>query len=66
MGEINQALYLKLRLSLTSRDTEEIAKERGLRVEQAIIQRWIIKDKPALEQSFKRKKTSVRDSIHSF
>ena len=56
---IVQAVYLKLRFSLSYRDIEEILKDRGLGVDHATIQRWVIKYTPELERSFQRKKRPI-------
>jgi putative transposase len=59
---ILQAVYLKLRFSLSYRDIEEILKDRGLGVDHATIQRWVIKYTPELEKSFHRKKRRIGKS----
>jgi putative transposase len=59
---IVQAVYLKLRFSLSYRDNEEILKYRGLGVDHATIQRWVIKYTPDLERSFHQKKRSIGKS----
>ncbi len=59
---IVQAVYLKLRFSLSYRDIEEIMKDRGLGVDHATIQRWVIKYTPELGKSFHRKKRSIGTS----
>ena len=56
---IVQAVYLKLRFSLSYRDVEEILKNRGWGVDHATIQRWVVKYTLALERSFQRKKRSI-------
>ncbi len=56
---IVQAVYLKLRFSLSYRDIEEILKDRGLGADHATIQRWVVKYTPELEKSFYRKKRSI-------
>ncbi len=56
---IVHAVYLKLRFSLSYRDIEEILKDRGLGVDHATIQRWVIKYTPELEKSFHRKKRNI-------
>ena len=38
---IIQAVYLKLRFSLSYRDVEEIMRIRGVEVDHATIQRWV-------------------------
>ncbi len=59
---IVQAVYLKLRFSLSYRDIEEILKDRGLGVDHATIQRWVVKYTPLLEKSFHRKKRNIGSS----
>ncbi len=56
---IIQAVYLKLGFSLSSRNIEEILKDRGLGVDHATIQRWVIKCTLEFEKSFHRKKRSI-------
>ena len=58
---ILQAVYFKLRFSLSYRDVEEILQIRGVQVDHATIQRWVFKFAPLLEQEFlKRKKPVAR------
>jgi putative transposase len=59
---IIHAVYLKLRFSLSYRDIEEILKDRGLGVDHATIQRWVVKFTPALEKAFQKKKRKVGKS----
>ena len=59
---ILQAVYLKLRFSLSYRDIEEILKDRGLGVDHATIQRWVVRYTPELEKSFHRKKRNIGKS----
>ena len=44
-----QAVYFKLRFSLSYRDVEEILKIRGVEVDHATIQRWVNKFMPEIE-----------------
>ena len=37
-----QAIYLKLRYPLSYRDIEEILSDRGINVDHATIQRWVV------------------------
>ncbi len=54
---IIQAVYLKLRFTLSYRDVEEIMRIRGVEVDHATIQRWVFKFMPEIEiQMHKRKK----------
>jgi transposase-like protein len=43
---ILQAVYYKLRFSLSYRDIEELLKIRGITVDHATIQRWVFKFTP--------------------
>lgn len=45
---ILQAVYFKLRFTLSYRDVEEIMKIRGVIVDHATIQRWVYKFMPFL------------------
>ena len=57
---IIQAVYLKLRFTLSYRDVEEILRIRGVDVDHATIQRWVFKFMPEIEiQMRKRKKVLV-------
>jgi len=44
-----QAVYFKLRFSLSYRDVEEILKIRGVEVDHATIKRWVNKLMPEIE-----------------
>ncbi|TDW52712.1 hypothetical protein EV144_1011404 [Flavobacterium sp. 270] len=46
---ILQAVYFKLRFTLSYRDVEEIMKIRGVIVDHATIQRWVYKFTPLIE-----------------
>jgi putative transposase len=46
---IIQAVYLKLRFSLSYRDVEEIMSIRGAEVDPSTIQRWVFKFMPEIE-----------------
>src|SRR4051794_14817528 len=50
---ILQAVYFKLRFSLSYRDVEELLSIRGVTVDHATIQRWVYKFTPLLEQTFR-------------
>lgn len=43
-----------LAYSLSYRDIEELAMERGLKVEHSTINRWVIEYSPQLEESFRK------------
>jgi putative transposase len=55
---ILQAVYFKLRFSLSYRDIELLS-IRGIKVDHANIQRWVFKFTPLVEQQFKKRKRSV-------
>ncbi len=44
-----QAVFWYLRYSLSYRDIEELMKERGVEVDHATVQRWIVKYTPLLQ-----------------
>ncbi len=56
---ILQAVYFKLRFSLSYRDVEELMSIRGVKVDHATIQRWVFKFTPLVEQQFRKRKKSV-------
>ena len=51
---ILQAVYFKLRFSLSDRDLEELLSIRGVKVDHATIQRWVFKFTPLVEQQFRK------------
>lgn len=53
---ILQAVYFKLRFTLSYRGVEEIMKVRGVQVDHATIQRWVYKFAPLIEFQMKREK----------
>jgi len=56
---ILQAVYFKLRFSLSYRDVEELLSIRGVKVDHATIQRWVFKFTPLVEQQFRKRKKAV-------
>jgi putative transposase len=56
---ILQAVYFKLRFTLSYRDVEEIMKMRGIQVDHATIQRWVFKFTPMIESQMKKRKNRV-------
>ena len=56
---IQQAVYFKLRFSLSYRDIEELMSIRGVKVDHATIQRWVFKFTPLVEQQFRKRKKIV-------
>ena len=53
---IIQAVYFKLRFSLSYRGVEEIMKKRGVEVDHATIQRWVFKFMPEIDIQMRRRK----------
>jgi putative transposase len=56
---ILQAVYFKLRFSLSYRDVEELMTIRGVKVDHATIQRWVFKFSPLVEKQFNTRKKPV-------
>jgi putative transposase len=56
---ILQAVYFKLRFTLSYRDVEELLRIRGVQVDHSTLQRWVFKFSPLIEANRKR---SVYDS----
>ncbi|WP_088323823.1 IS6 family transposase [Polaribacter tangerinus] len=56
---ILQAVYFKLRFSLSYRYVEELLSIRGSKVNHANIKRWVFKFTPLVEQQFRRRKKLV-------
>ncbi|HUS86788.1 MAG TPA: IS6 family transposase [Bacteroidales bacterium] len=56
---IIQAVYFKLRFSLSYRDVEEIMKIRGVEVDHATIRRWVYKFMPEIEIQMRKRKKVV-------
>ena len=56
---ILQAVYFKLRFTLSYRGVEEIMKMRGIVVDHASIQRWVFKFAPWIESQIKKRKNRV-------
>ncbi|RWW91722.1 IS6 family transposase [Flavobacterium cerinum] len=59
---ILQAVYLKLRFTLSYRDVEKIMKMRGVQVDHVTIQRWVYKFTPFIELQMKKRKLRVGTS----
>ncbi len=55
---ILQAVYFKLRFSLSYRDVEELLSIRGVKVDHATIQRWVSNSHP-LQSTIQKAKESV-------
>src|SRR3954471_4908351 len=59
---ILQAVYFKLRFSLSYRDVEELLSIRGVIVDHATVQRWVYKFTPLIEVGFKKRRKIVGKS----
>ena len=59
---ILQAVYFKLRFSLSYRDVEELISIRRVTVGQATEQRWVYKFTPLIEVAFRKVKKIVTSS----
>jgi len=53
---ILQAVYFKLRFTLSYRDVEELLSIRGVKVDHSTIQRWVHKFSPMIEANMNRRK----------
>ena len=60
--DILQAVYFKLRFSLSYRDVEELLSIRGVEVDHATIQRWVYKFTPLIEAGLKKRRKKVVNS----
>ena len=56
---ILQAVYFKLRFSFSYRDIEEILRIRGVIVDHANLQRWVVKFTPIIDMNFRKRKKIV-------
>lgn len=59
---ILQAVYFKLRFTLSYRDVEELLSIRGVDVDHATIQRWVFKFTPLLDHNFRMRIKSTGKS----
>jgi putative transposase len=59
---IIQAVYFKLRFTLSYRDVEELLSIRGVKVDHSTIQRWVYKFSPEIEKNMHKRKYRVGDS----
>ncbi|NQY09371.1 MAG: IS6 family transposase [Flavobacteriales bacterium] len=59
---IQQAVYFKLRFSLSYRDIEELMQIRGVEVDHSTIQRWVFKFTPEIEKNMNKRKYRTGDS----
>ena len=60
---ILQAVYLKLRFSLSYRDLEELLSIRGVTVDHVTIQRWVYKFTPLIECGIKKRRKTVNEKL---
>ena len=59
---ILQAVYFKLRFTLSYRDVEELLQIRGVEVDLSTIQRWVFKFSPEVEKNMNKRKRQVGSS----
>ena len=59
---ILQAVYFKLRFTLSYRDVEELLQIRGVEVDHSTIQRWVFKYSPEVEKNMNKRKRQVGSS----
>ena len=59
---ILQAVYFKLRFTLSYRDVEELLKIRGVHVDHSTLQRWVFKFSPLIEATMHKRKKQVASS----
>ena len=59
---ILQAVYFKLRFTLSYRDVEELLKIRGVKVDHSTIQRWVFKFSSLVEANMHKGKKQVSES----
>jgi len=59
---ILQAVYFKLRFTLSYRDVEELLHIRGVEVDHSTIQCWVYKFSPEIEKNMRKGKYRVGDS----
>ncbi len=59
---IQQAVYLKLRFTLSYRDVEELMAIRGFKVDHSILQRWVFKFSKEIERNMNKRKRQTSSS----
>ena len=59
---ILQAVYFKLRFTLSYRDVEDLLQIRGVEVDHSTIQRWVFKFSPEVEKNMNKRKRQVGSS----
>jgi len=57
-----QAVFWYLRNSLSYRDIEELMRERGVEIDRATVQLWVVKYTPILDVEFRKRKKTVGTS----
>lgn len=55
-------VYMKCRFSLSYRDLEEMASMRGVQIDHATLQRWVIKFVPLIDTAVRKRKKPVSNS----
>ena len=60
---ILQAVYFKLRFTLSYRDIEELLQIRGVEVDHSTIQRWVFKFTPEIEKNMHKRNIKRRIQI---
>ncbi|WP_423999407.1 IS6 family transposase [Maribacter sp. IgM3_T14_3] len=59
---IKQAVYFRLRFTLSYRDVEELLAIRGVKVDHSTIQRWVFKFSKKIEYNMNKRKKQVNSS----
>ena len=59
---ILQAVYFKLRFTLSYREVEELLRIRGVKVDHPTLQSWVFKFLPLNEVNIRKRKRSFSDS----
>ena len=59
---ILQAVYFKLRFTLSYMDVEELLSIRGIKVDHSTIQKWVFKFSPLIESNMHKRKRKVNKS----
>ena len=57
-----QAVYFKLRFTLSYRDIEELMKIRGVKVDHSTLQRWVFKFSKEIEKNMNKRKRQTGNS----
>ena len=59
---MHQAVYFKLRFTLSYRDIEELMAIRGVKVDHSTIQRWVLKFSKEIEKNMNKRKRQTGNS----